>query len=167
MPLDDYAEEITETGRGMDENITEEAVTLAPEGRYSVNGLNSLVDALNEVLPLFQLPEYDAFGEEISGPLPEDFVRQILMVGTAAEAAGLEALDLTDVVDDRGLEILAGRLKTYARDRGFQQFLKETVTELGFDDEEEITETDTFDEEVTPTGTEEETETETLFASRI
>ena len=162
MAIEEFTEEISELGTAMDENIAVEAETLTPEGTYTTKGLNTLVSALNEVLPMFQLPDYPEFGEEIMGPLPEEFVRQLMMVSSAAESAGLEPLDMTDASDDRGLEILAGHLKNYARDRGFKQFVESQVMEMDFEEpEEEVIEEE---EVITP---DEDIETDSLFVERM
>ena len=59
---------------------------MAPSGDFPVGDLNALVDSLNQVLPMFKLPAYPPFAEDIDGPLPGEFVQQLSMVADAAAA---------------------------------------------------------------------------------
>ena len=79
---------------------------MAPSGDFPVGDLNALVDSLNQVLPMFKLPAYPSFAEDIDGPLPGEFVQQLSMVADAADAAGLERLsfDVATATDSAGLE---------------------------------------------------------------
>lgn len=98
----------------------------APEGEYSVQSLNLLVGSLNEVLPLFGEDQpYPTFAEDIDGPLPTEFVANLMMVNDAAGQAGLArmAFDVSTAGDDSGLEAVAGKLSALADSDPFKTFL--------------------------------------------
>ena len=101
---------------------------MSPVGSFGVESLNILVDSLNDVLPIFDVPEpYPSFGEGIEdGPLPAEFIAAIEMVRAAAMDAGLERLapDVTAAADDADLEDVAIKLDTLAENQTFRTFLK-------------------------------------------
>tara|TARA_Y100001963_G_C6738920_1_gene427877 strand:- start:33 stop:539 length:507 start_codon:yes stop_codon:yes gene_type:complete len=99
---------------------------MAPSGYFPASDLNALVDSLNSVLPLFNLPAYPAFTEDLDGPLPTEFVQQLSMVADAAAASGLERLsfDVTTVSDSGDLEDIQARLDTLANNQSFITFLR-------------------------------------------
>ncbi len=101
----------------------------APDGDFSIQGLNTLVDALNSVLPMFEVEDYPEFDESIDGLLPLEFVRQLRMVMAAAAESGLDEyrFELSQMDDDQDLMMLAGRLEALAKDVGFKRFLKSSV----------------------------------------
>tara|TARA_R110000824_G_scaffold20043_2_gene76310 strand:+ start:861 stop:1454 length:594 start_codon:yes stop_codon:yes gene_type:complete len=110
--------------------------SVAPEGAYSVDALNDLVGALNEVLPLFEVESaYPSFGGPVSGPLPADFVAQLSMVSQAATDAGMERLapDLDAMGDDGGLDKAARQIETLAGNQNFITFLKTNRVVMGPD----------------------------------
>tara|TARA_R100000049_G_C1917124_1_gene63148 strand:- start:192 stop:698 length:507 start_codon:yes stop_codon:yes gene_type:complete len=167
MPLYDRANEepivepaqLQQAGQQMDTAITEQVEMSIPSGSYSIQSLNLLVDGINKVLPLFNIEPYPSFDEDIEGPLPEEFIRQLSMVSEAAMAAGLDPLPFEEAVDDRGLEMLAGRLEGYSKDKTFNNFLSEQIALLETGEEE-------IPEEVTASP-EEAVETDALFAERM
>lgn len=111
----------------------------APEGAYSVDALNDLVDALNEVLPLFEVKDaYPSFGGPINGPLPSEFVAQLSMVSQAATDAGMERLapSLDSMGDDGGLDKAARQIETLAGNQNFVTFLKTNRVVMGPDTSE-------------------------------
>lgn len=101
---------------------------MSPVGSFSVESLNILVDSLNDVLPIFDVPEpYPSFEEGIEeGPLPAEFIGAIEMIRAAAMDAGLERLapDVTAAADDAALEDVAVKLDTLAENQTFRTFLK-------------------------------------------
>tara|TARA_A100000171_G_scaffold37887_1_gene37014 strand:- start:31 stop:522 length:492 start_codon:yes stop_codon:yes gene_type:complete len=117
-----------EADRAKDEALME----VAPRGDFSMSALNKVVDALNAVLPAFgpTAEEYPSFsGDEEM--LPPEFVNQLMMVATAASDADMEDTlamgDISDVADDRDLQLLAGKLRTLSESRDFKQFLKQPM----------------------------------------
>ena len=104
---------------------------MAPSGDYPVGDLNSLVDSLNGVLPLFNLPAYPSFTADLDGPLPTEFVQQLAMGADAANAAGLERLsfDVASATDSAGLEEIQARLDTLANNQSFKTFLRSEAEE--------------------------------------
>tara|TARA_R110000751_G_scaffold290208_5_gene396771 strand:+ start:77 stop:577 length:501 start_codon:yes stop_codon:yes gene_type:complete len=136
-------ERVARLGNDMDNAVADNVEATIPTGSYSVNGLNALVNALNKVLPLFQMPDYPTFDEEINGPLPEEFVRQLAMINEAATAANLEPMPFDEATDDTGLQMMAGRLDLLAKDKTFKVFLEEQVSMMDEDmpeEEEEMVE---------------------------
>jgi hypothetical protein len=131
----------------------------APKGKFSKAGLNQLVAAIQPVLAAFGIQEaYPSFDSDQT-ELPVEFFELLTMIKSAVDdaiaAEALEpdmALDL-NVVDDRGLKMLAGRMSLLAKSKPFKQFLKQpkAVTEMPA---EEMVENEPVDEEA-------------LFRSRI
>ena len=102
----------------------------APEGNFSLEALNDLVDSLNKVLPMFNEPQpYPSFAEGIDGDLPTEFVSALMMVGQAAMDAGMERLapKIEEMTDDAGLDKAARKMDTLADNQSFITFLKGTV----------------------------------------
>jgi hypothetical protein len=111
--------------RQMDD-IEEEAYgAAAPQGDFSVGGLNALVDGINAVLPAFGLPDYERFAEGMTS-LPPKFVKLLTMVNAAAAAAGLDdmTIDLATVTDDKSLKMAAGKLRALSGNSSFKRFLR-------------------------------------------
>ena len=104
---------------------------MAPSGDFPVGDLNALVDSLNGVLPLFNLPAYPSFTADIDGPLPTEFVQQLAMVADAASASGLERLsfDVASATDSAALEDIQARLDTLANNQSFKTFLRSEAQE--------------------------------------
>jgi len=99
----------------------------SPVGSFSVDSLNDLVESLNKVLPMFGESEvYPSFAESVDGELPTEFVSALMMVGKAAQDAGLERLapDLEVIQDDSGLDKAARQIDTLADNQTFKTFLK-------------------------------------------
>ncbi len=124
-PMEPEEEEMMGQARQLDEVEDEAYMQVAPQGDFSVGGLNALVDGLNSVLPLFGLPDYERFAES-SGVLPPAFVKQLTMVMEAAKGAGLDdmMIDLGTITDDKGLKMAAGKLRALAANTSFKRFLR-------------------------------------------
>lgn len=124
-PMEPEEEEMMGQARQLDEVEDEAFMQVAPQGDFSVGGLNALVDGLNSVLPLFGLPDYARFAEA-TGVLPPAFVKQLTMVMEAAKGAGLDdmVIDLGTITDDKGLKMAAGKLRALAANTSFKRFLR-------------------------------------------
>jgi len=138
-PMDQKIMELGRESNDLKEKAYEAA---APSGVYTVMGLNALVDALNTVLPMFGIPDYAKFTETVAS-LPGQFVKMLTMVNDAATQAGVDGavVDLSTIVDDKGLKMAAGKLMTLAANTAFKQFLrssKPTMPEEEDDKEEEM-----------------------------
>lgn len=120
-------EGLMKIGKAMDDS--EEGVyTMASPDTSAVStaGLNAIVDALNAVLPLFDVKEpYPKFSGAV-GSLPPAFMKQLTMVSEAATGAGLDEmeLDFSKIVDDRGAKMAAGLLRALAGSQAFKRFLR-------------------------------------------
>jgi hypothetical protein len=124
-PMGGAEGKILEMGREMDDTEEEAYGMAAPTGDFSVGGLNALVDGLNSVLPLFELPDYERFGDAVD-TFPPKFVKQLTMVNEAANAAGLDdmVIDFSTLTDDRSLKMAAGKLRSLAGNTSFKRFLR-------------------------------------------
>jgi hypothetical protein len=93
-------------------------------GEFSKNGLNRLVDALNQANRVFKAPTYPRF-EAAVDVLPPEFIRNLEMVAAAARDAGLDdyMFDLEGIEDDKDLKIIAGIIDSAAMDKSFKAFL--------------------------------------------
>ena len=111
-----------------DKEMDDMAEMAAPEGKYSQRSLNVLVDALNKVLPLFDptLPKIPMQAVDIVGKLPPEIIKAITMINQACKDAQLVNLapSIDAMVDDRGIEMVAGKLILLAKNRDFIMFLK-------------------------------------------
>lgn len=109
---------------------------MAPKGNFTPKGLNNLVKAANQLLPLFgQSPDYPTFSESIKS-LPTDFVRVLAMFKAAVDEAIAEgvlgeelAISFDNVIDDLSLTSLAGKISQMAKNFNFKKFLKEAPPE--------------------------------------
>jgi hypothetical protein len=115
-----------------DSEMDEMADAVAPEGNYSKQSLNILVDSINKILPLFDetLPPLASYDADVKGPLPTELVKAVTMVNAATTDADLPDLvpDLTAMVDDRGLENGAAKMILLAKNRDFKMFLSASTT---------------------------------------
>lgn len=116
----------------------------SPKGKFSGKALNSLVDAVNRLLPLFGIEEkYERFGGGTVTSLPPEFVRLLTMFSRAiadAVDAGIlpedAVVDMKIIVDDNGLQGLAGRLGMATKSPGFKRFLlRKTTAPMPAEDE--------------------------------
>jgi hypothetical protein len=116
----------------------------SPKGKFSGKALNGLVDAVNRLLPLFGIEEkYDRFGGGTVTSLPPEFVRLLTMFSRAiadAVDAGIlpedAVVDMKIIVDDNGLQGLAGRIGMAAKSPGFKRFLlRKTTAPMPAEDE--------------------------------
>ena len=91
----------------------------------TVGGLNALVDGINAVLPMFEMPDYERFTDGVT-TLPGKFVKLLTMVNSAAQAAGLDdmVVDIASISDDRSLKMAAGKLRALGGNTSFKRFLR-------------------------------------------
>lgn len=108
----------------IDQQMDKAVQAATPTVKASAQVLNMVVNALNELLPLFGAPPYPAFNAPLQRePLPADFVKALGMIQAAAQAADVPAPSLM-VKDDSDLKVLAGELALLARDKDFTRYLK-------------------------------------------
>ena len=101
----------------------------APTGDFTTEGLNALVDSVNEVLPVFGTEgDYPVFSEDVDR-LPSEFVKVLTMISQAVKEAGITDLDfsLDEITDDTDLIRVAGRLRNIAENPEFARFLRAPV----------------------------------------
>ena len=119
---------------GAEQDVLREATMITPQGKFSKNALNRLVKELNVVLEMFE-QSYPEFEEDIT-VFPEDFVRMLDMVASAASDAGVDfELDMQSIVDDWSLMMVAGQLRKLSKDKTFKKFL-ESNSIMGEDEPE-------------------------------
>jgi len=127
-PMDPEEEKAMGMAAEADTEMDDMAEMAAPEGKYSQRSLNVLVDALNKVLPLFDptLPKIPMQSVDIVGKLPVEIIKAVTMINQACKDAQLTNLapSIDAMVDDRGIEMVAGRLILLAKNRDFIMFLK-------------------------------------------
>lgn len=120
-------EGLMKIGKAMDDSEDEVYMMASPDtSAVSVAGLNTIVDALNAVLPLFGVvEEYPKFSVSVPS-LPPAFMKQLTMVSEAAKGAGLDEmeLDFSKIVDDRAAKMAAGLLRALAGSQAFKRFLR-------------------------------------------
>ena len=107
----------------------EDMYTMEP-GEYSTDELNKLVDSLNRVNKLFKAPMYPSFDKfPEDGTLPPEFIRNLDMVNQALNDAGIEdkMFDLSMMVDDKEVKMVAGKLDAAAGDRAFKAYLNKPL----------------------------------------
>jgi hypothetical protein len=125
--------------READVEMDDMAEMAAPEGKYSQRSLNVLVDALNKVLPLFDptLPKIGMQSVDIVGKLPPEIIKAITMVNQACKDAALTNLapSIDAMIDDRGIEMVAGKLILLSKNRDFIMFLKSKPKEMEGEEE--------------------------------
>ena len=132
-PIDPETEATLEEGRSAEDASFQE---MSPKGKFTPKGLNNLVKATNKLLPLFeQDPSYPEFAEDLQ-VLPADFMRVLAMFKDAIDdAISNDALDAEvviefgNVIDDTGLNSLAGKLGMVAKSKDFKKFLQEEEAE--------------------------------------
>ena len=121
MPLppevEDLANEVT---AARDEVIAD----MAPEGDFSVEAINDVVEELNRVLPKFGMEPFDLV-TSTDGMFPAEILQALMMVAQASQDARI--LDLGENLDamsaDQDLRILAGKRKSLAGSSDFDRFL--------------------------------------------
>ena len=127
-PMDPEEEKAMGMAAEADKEMDDMAEIAAPEGKYSQRSLNVLVDALNKILPLFDptLPKIPMQPVDIVGKLPVEIIKAIAMINQACKDAQLVNLapSIDVMIDDRGIEMVAGKLILLAKNRDFIMFLK-------------------------------------------
>lgn len=115
---------LIEKARGLAQQMDEAENARTIEGDFSKNGLNRLVDALNQANRVFKAPTYPRF-ESDADRLPPEFIRNLEMVSAAARDAGLDeyVFDLESIGDDKDLKMIAGKIDSAAMDKSFKAFL--------------------------------------------
>ena len=109
------------------EGIENEAASgLVGDVEFEMNQLNEVVDALNLLLPAFNLPNYPEFSEDLDGALPPEFVQQLQMVADAASDAGMErlAFDVAEIETAEDLEDIAAKMDVLSKNDAFITFLR-------------------------------------------
>jgi len=131
MDLESMRTEAMTRQGDIEESEDEIYAASSPKGKFSGKALNVLVDATNRLIPLFGLDDkYDRFSTEMIESLPPEFMRLLSMFSKAMSDAVEEGIlpedatiDMKIVVDDNGLQALAGRLGMAAKSPGFKRFL--------------------------------------------
>lgn len=129
----------------------------APHGTFSSKALNALVDAANKLSTLFGIPgDYAKFPAGSITDTPPEFNRLLTMfsvaIKDAVDAGVLEEdnlIDLASIVDDSGIQSLAGRISMAAKSPAFKRFLLRKVKETPEEEAAPETAPDTASEEAT------------------
>jgi hypothetical protein len=121
----------------------------SPQGKFSKKSLQALTKAVNAALEVFRQPPLPLPEEDIDGSLPVEHVKAIMMISDAMADSGVgEAIDLTQITDDKSLVAVAGKIDAAAKDKAFKSFLAkplenqvgEVETETQVEVEEEVPE---------------------------
>lgn len=161
QPVQDSIQEINQA-----EIVDNELYSAAsPKGKFSVNGLNLYIDAINKVTPMFGLEKYEYVKE--SDVFPADLTRLSMMIQESITDAIDEgifneelAFNISEAESDKDLRLFASRLSIAGKSKPFKKFLSEGSKEQS---KEEV-----MMEEVQPTNQEmSDKELEALFASRM
>lgn len=115
-------DEMRQVADEVDMKTDDAYASTSPVGEFHMSALNSMVQALNRVVPLFGVPEIQPFTEDATS-FPPEIMRALTMVKNAAEDSGAQEFDLVRVKQDRDLLLLAGKLTALAKDRAFKDFL--------------------------------------------
>ena len=126
MPIPKEIRDAASDAEDVSEQVFE---TAAPAVKASKSEVNSIVGAVNKVMPLFGMSERveSATMDYDDEPLSEDLVRFLTMILSAAEDAGIDDLSVAvmdDLYDGRSLEMLAGQIAGLARNQAFKTWLK-------------------------------------------
>ncbi len=121
-------------GRRIDFEVETTMAMELPQGKYSENMLNKLVDALNKFAPMMEFTAIDKVsGEQTQMPL--ELVQLIMGIAGAAEEADMALqIDLSEMESDRDVASLVGQLESLLKNAEFKKFLEEDV----FGDEEPV-----------------------------
>ena len=160
--------EVIALGEEADQRTLEER---SPQGPFKAKPVNSLVKAINRLLPLFGLdPDLRETTESRVDALPVEMTRHLDMISAAAnDAVAAEAIEaelayqVSDITDDTALQVVAGKIDKLSRDKDFKRFLQDQEAEPEVEEEEVV------EEEVVegPGGEVEEVAAEDLFMERI
>jgi len=103
--------------------MTDALQEAAPQGSFSADALNRLVNEVNKILPKMGMELYPTFAADLT-VFPAEFVDVIMGINEAAAAAGLDmAIDLSVVESDRDLAMLAATISEIAADEAFLEFI--------------------------------------------
>jgi len=121
-------------GRRIDFEVETTMAMELPQGKYSENMLNKLVDALNKFAPMMEFTAIDKVsGEQTQMPL--ELVQLIMGIAGAAEEADMALqVNLGEMESDRDIASLVGQLESLLKNAEFKKFLEEDV----FGDEEPV-----------------------------
>jgi hypothetical protein len=121
MPLPEGVREVADRADSARADVIE---SVTPEGDFSVDGINDVIDEINAVLPKFGMEPIEAVSTS-DGMLPTEVTQALMMVAQAAQDARIMDLteDLDALADDQDLLILAGKLKSLAGSSDFDRFL--------------------------------------------
>ncbi len=121
-------------GRRIDFEVETTMAMELPQGKYSENMLNKLVDALNKFAPMMEFTAIDKVsGEQTQMPL--ELVQLIMGIAGAAEEADMALqINLSEMESDRDIASLVGQLESLLKNAEFKKFLEEDV----FGDEEPV-----------------------------
>ena len=112
--------ELAEKAKKADETRAAAWSAVVPTGDFTPSVIAHLVEALNELLPMFGAPKL-----EPSDTLTGDIVKAAIMIEDAANRAGLPLRSsIKDVHDDAGLALLTGRIEELADNPRFNRAMQ-------------------------------------------
>jgi hypothetical protein len=126
MPIERLEGVAMDMAGEVDQFDTALSEAIAPEGDFSMDRLNGVVDALNDVVELIpDADEYPVFEEDIE-VFPMEFVNYFDMINMALNDAAMEdmVIELETIADDKDLARLTGQLKAIAKNGDFKRFMK-------------------------------------------
>ena len=103
----------------------------SPQGRFTKKAMNVLIKSMNDMASLFGIEDkLPPIGGDAS-TFPPEVMRLLDMFKKAVEdavemdmLAEDALLDWSGIVDDSGIQMLAGKLQMASKDKKFQKFLK-------------------------------------------
>lgn len=112
MSESEVAMQATAAGTAIQEGLDDALVP--PRGMFTQTSMNALVDAVNQALTVAgfegSVPEVDSNLTEF----PVELVRVLAMLNDAAQEAGLEELEFSQLEDDRDVAMLASAIARVA-----------------------------------------------------
>lgn len=133
--LDNMKEKVLQRQGDVEQSEDDLYAEAAPTGTFHKKQINALVDAVNQLVPLFGITEkYDKFTEDIT-TFPVEFVRLLSMfvkaISDAIEEGVLTedaAISLDGIIDDASVLTLAGRIIMASKNASFKRWLKKPRT---------------------------------------
>jgi hypothetical protein len=116
-----------------------DAMLELPKGKFSASALNGLVKAFNEALTAGGMEgNYPTFSGDQT-VFPVDFVRGLAMLSDAAaeSGSGIE-INLSGVVGDRDVALLASKVKALAQSEDFKSMMSDNEEGGGTEVELEV-----------------------------